>query len=83
MHSKLCIQLKSYDIPTDDFEELEICPKSFNTFEELEIYLKEVSLSNDFSKFYIPVNDNYIKIPDPDPGTRFLELIDDILLKNK
>lgn len=79
LYSKLSIQLKNYDLPSDNFEKLGICPKSCDTIEELKIYLKDISKSNDISKFHVPVNEEYIKIPEPDPGTRFLELVEDIL----
>lgn len=79
LRGKLCIQLKSFPIPTDDFEQLGICPKSFDTIEEIEGYLKEIAKVSDLKQFYRPVNPEYIEIPEPDPGTKFLELIQDII----
>jgi len=79
LRGKLCIQLKSFPIPTDDFEQLGICPKSFDTIEELESCLKEIAKVSDLKQFYRPVNPEYIEIPKPDPGTKFLELIQDII----
>jgi len=79
LHGKLCIQLKSYPLPTDDFEKLGICPKSFDTLEDLEEYLKEIAKAEDLKQFYKPVNPKYIEIPKPDPGEKFLELVQDII----
>lgn len=78
LHSKLSIQLKNYGLPTDDFEKLGACSKSVETFEELEEYLKEI-INGELSSFYRPVKESYLKIPSPDPGKRFLELIEEII----
>lgn len=79
LHGRLCIQLKDYPVPTDDFEKLGICPKSFDTVEDLESYLKEIAKVKDLEQFYKPVNPEYIEIPKPNPGAKFLELIRDII----
>ena len=63
---------------TVNFEELGICP-SFDNFEELKTYIEEISNATDYSKFYKEIDSKYIDIPLPDPGTRFLELLDDII----
>lgn len=76
--SKLSIQFKSYDMPTDDLEKIGACSKSVETSDELEKYLKNIK-NQDLSTFYRPVDEGYIKVPHPDPGKRFLELIEDIL----
>jgi hypothetical protein len=78
LHSKLSIQLKSYDMPTEDLENLGACSKSVETFEELNEYLKQIK-NGGLSSFYRPVKKSYIKIPSPDPGRRFLKLIEDII----
>lgn len=77
LHNKLGIQLKNYPLPTDDFEKMGVC-KSFNNVEELKPYLKVIAESKDLEKFGKGVDQEYIKIPDPDPSTRFLELIDEV-----
>lgn len=78
LHSKVCIQLRYYPYKTDDFEKLGIC-RSFDNLDELRIYLKKLSTTNDLSQFHQKVNKNYIEIPSPNPGTKFLDLIDEIL----
>ncbi len=78
LKSKLCIQLRNYPLQTDNFEELGICP-SFDNFEDLKTYIKEISNAKDYSIFHKEIDSKYIKIPLPDPGTRFLELLDDII----
>jgi hypothetical protein len=78
LYGKMCIQLKYYPVPTDDFEKLGICP-SYNDIDEIEGYLKEMSEKKDSSQFQGSINSKYIKIPSPHPGTRFLELIDDMI----
>ena len=78
LNSKLSIQLKSYDLPTDDFEKIGACTKSVETFEELEEYLKQIKEMG-LSSLYRPVKESYLKIPSPDLGTRFYELIEEII----
>ena len=73
--SKICIQLKNYPIPSDNFEKLGICPTFYN-LDEIEDYLKNLLQS----QFYTwKVDSKYIEIPNPDPGTKFLELVNDII----
>lgn len=79
LNSKICIQLKNYPLKAENFEELGIC-RSVDNLSEIADYLKYISIQKDFSKFHKEVDSNYIEIPSPDPGTRFLELIDDILV---
>ncbi len=79
LRGKLCIQLKNFPVPTDDFEKLEICPKSVETTEELEDYLREIAKVRDPSQFHKPVSPEYIEIPKPNPGVKFLELVEDII----
>jgi len=81
LHGKLCTQLKNYPVPTDDFENLGVCPKSFSTIEELKEFLKDVSKTRNLKKFYKPVSSKYIEVPKPDPGTRFLKLLDGMSLR--
>jgi len=71
---RLCLQLKNYPLPTDYFEKLGIAPKSFDTVEDLESYLKEITKVKDLEQFYKPVNPEYIEISKPNPSTKFLEL---------
>jgi hypothetical protein len=77
LYSKLSIQLKNYDVPTDDLEKLGACSKSVETFEELEKYLKQIK-NGELSSFYHPVKESYIKISQ-DPERRFCELIKEII----
>jgi len=78
LESKLCIQLTNYPLKTDNFEELGVCP-SFDNFRDLKTYIKEISNAKDYSVFHNEIDSSYIEIPSPDPGTRFLELLDDII----
>jgi hypothetical protein len=78
LESKLCIQLINYPLITDNFEDLGICP-SFDNFRELKTYIKEISNAKDYRIFHKKIDSKYIEIPSPDPGTRFLELLDDII----
>lgn len=77
LHSKLSIQLKSYDLATDNFENLGACSKTIENFEELEKYLKQVK-NGELSSFYRPVKESYIEIPQ-DIGKKFWELIKEII----
>ena len=76
--SKLSIQYKSYDMPTDDLEKIGACSKTIETSDELENFLRNIK-NHDLSTFYKPVDDGFIKVPYPDPSKRFLELIEDIV----
>lgn len=75
--SKLSIQLKNYDVPTDDLEKLGACSKSVETLEELENYLKQIK-DGELSSFYHPVKESYIKIPQ-NFEIEFCELIKEII----
>ena len=79
LRGKLCIQLRNYPLPTDNFEDLGICPRSFGSTEEVEGYLREIGETGDLKQFYKPVNSEYIEIPQPNPGTAFLKLIREII----
>jgi len=78
LNSKICIQLKVFNIPADDFKKLEIC-RSFSSLSELDGFLKCLNSANNPRRFYFPVNPKYIEIPSPNPGKKFIELIKDIL----
>jgi hypothetical protein len=78
LHTKIGIQLKNFNIKTDDFETIGACSKTCQNFEELECYLKEIAESKDFSNYFKPVDPNYIEIT-PDPGVRFLELVKELI----
>lgn len=73
--------MKSFPLPTDDFERLGICPKSFKYMDELEFYLRKVVKAKDLKRFYKPVDSKYIEIPRPSPGIKFLKLLEDIIHK--
>lgn len=79
LRGKLCVQLKNYPVSTDNFEKLGICPRSFDTLEDLESYLGEIARAQDLEQFYKPVSSDYIEIPKPNPGKKFLELIQEII----
>ncbi|MEN6552609.1 MAG: hypothetical protein ABFC34_06935 [Methanobacterium sp.] len=75
LNSRVCIQLKNFDLKTDDFEKLGIC-KSVATLEEIEEEIK-------FTKFHYtnivkPIDEDYIMIPSEGPGKRFLNLMESI-----
>ncbi|MDI6723949.1 MAG: hypothetical protein QMD61_04830 [Methanobacterium sp.] len=78
LYHKLGIQLKSYDLPTDNFEDIGACSKTVNTFEELEEYLRQIKQEG-ISSLYKPVKTSYMEIPYPDLKTRFYELIEEII----
>ncbi|HMK53192.1 MAG TPA: hypothetical protein VK444_00250 [Methanobacteriaceae archaeon] len=79
LRSKLCIQLRNYDLPADNFEKLGICAKTVKTLEELELFIREISKIENFCDSFGSVDRNYIEVPTPNPGARFLELIDDLI----
>jgi len=79
LRGKLCVQLKNYPVLTDDFEKLGICPRSSDTLEDLESYLREIARAQDLEQFYKPVSSDYIEIPKPNLGEKFLELIQEII----
>lgn len=79
LHSKICIQLKNYPTKSDNFEKLGICP-TFYDLDEIKIYLKNLSKKNSIMSLERwEIDSKYIEIPKPDPGTKFLELLNDIL----
>jgi len=78
LNSKMSVQLINYDIPTDDFEELGIC-RSFTDLKELKDFLKELKTYDDLKRYYTPVDPDYIEIPSPNPGAKFVELIKEIV----
>lgn len=78
LNNKISIQLINYDIPTDDFEELGIC-RSFTSLIKLKEFLKELKSHDDVKRLYNPVNPDYIEIPSPNPGAKFVELVEDIV----
>lgn len=77
LNSKICIQLNNYDLPCDNFEKMGIC-KSVTTIKDLERFLKNITKTNDITKFYFPVDKNYIETSH-DPGKKFSKLIMNIL----
>lgn len=77
LYSKLSIQLKNYDVATDNLENVGACSKSLETFEELEDYLKQIK-NGELSSFYHPVKESYIKIPH-DIEKEFCRLIEEII----
>ncbi len=78
VNSNMCIQLKNYSIPADDFEELGIC-RSFTSLSELKEFLKDIKTPDDFKSLYSPIDPSYIEIPSPNPGEKFIDLIKEIL----
>lgn len=73
LNSRLCIQLKNFDLKTDDFEKLGIC-KSYDNIEDLEKEIRSIIKSNYFDNLK-PVHENYIMVPAEGPGKKFLDLI--------
>ena len=78
LHSKISIQLKNFNLKTDNFENIGACCKTCKNFEELEYYLKEVSESKNLSKYFKPVSPNYFELSST-PGIRFLELVKELI----
>lgn len=78
LNSKLSIQLKNFNIAVDNFEKLGIC-RSFNSLTELKEFLKDLKSLDDMKRLYSPVNPNYIEIPSPNPGEKFVSLLKEIL----
>lgn len=78
LNSKICVQLKFFNVPTDDFEKLEIC-QSFTSLSELDHFLKDLNSTDDLKSFYSQVSSDYIEIPSITPGKKFIELIKDII----
>ena len=78
LKSKICVQLKVFNIPTDDFEKLDIC-RSFTSLSEFDQFLKDLDSADDLERFYSQVSSDYIEIPSINPGNKFIELIKDII----
>lgn len=78
LNFRISIQLNNYNIPTDNFEKLGIC-RTFNSINELKDFLKELNSIDDLKKYYSPVDPSYIEIPSPNPGEKFIELLDEII----
>jgi hypothetical protein len=77
LHHKLAVQLRNYPADADDFEALGICP-TFTSAEQMAPFLKRLSAEADWSGFRRDVDRTYIEIPDPDPGSAFIRLIEGI-----
>jgi hypothetical protein len=84
LHGKHCIQLRNIPVLTEDFEQLGICPKSFDGIGDVENYLKSFRniRTKDMGQFYKEVNPEYIDIPQPNPGAKFYELIQKVIAEN-
>ncbi len=78
LKSKICVQLKVFNIPTDDFEKLDIC-RSFTSLSEFDQFLKDLDSADDPERFYSQVSSDYIEISSINPGNKFIELIKDII----
>ena len=78
LNSKISVQLITYDIPTEVFEQLGIC-RSFTSLSRLKDFLGELKSLDDVKNHYYPVDPYYIEIPSPDPGKKFIEFIKEIL----
>jgi len=78
LHSKICIQLKNYDLKSDDFADLGVCP-SFKNFFDLELYLRDITKNKTSKHSFNSVNENYIKIPQPKLSEKFLELVNQLI----
>ena len=59
----MCIRdrLKVFNIPTDDFEKLDIC-RSFTSLSEFDQFLKDLDSADDPERFYSQVSSDYIEI---------------------
>jgi hypothetical protein len=81
LHGKHCIQLRNIPVLTEDFEQLGICPKSFTNIGDVESYLKTLVnvRPNELKQFHKKVDPEYIDIPLPNPGVRFVELIHEVI----
>jgi len=77
---KVCIQLQNYPLKLDNFEKLGIC-KSFNKIIALEKYLKLLKKTK-LKIYNHKFNENYIKVS-KNPSKRFLEILEDIMSKQK
>jgi hypothetical protein len=80
LHSRFAVQLRNYPVETDDFEEIGMCAKSCDNMYSLESYLLNIRSPEDLHRLQEPyAGSDYIEIPSPDPGTRFLELAREII----
>lgn len=82
MMSKVSLQLMNYPVESDNFEKLGACHKSFKKIDELEKYLEKISIAPNLEEFKTKFNNNYIETK-YNPGKRFLEIIEEIVEKNK
>lgn len=78
LHSKIGMQLKNFDYPADNFQNLGICP-SFANLDDLRMYLKDIINSGDTVDYLTDINQNYIKSDAVSPSKRFIELVGEIL----
>lgn len=76
LNSKIGIQLKNFDLNSDDFEELGIC-RTIEDIDDMEEELKSI-IRKDLEFLQKPVNQDYIMIPPEGPGKRFLDLLNNI-----
>ncbi len=77
MRQKIALQLMSFPIGLDDFENLGVCNKSFKTIKELGSYLMEIAKAPDLKEFKIKFNNDYMETR-YNPGERFLEIMKEI-----
>jgi hypothetical protein len=82
MRNKVSLQLMTYPIEFDNFEELGICSKTLKDVQELENYLSNVVSVGRLGKFRPKFNNNYIETR-KSPGERFLEVMKEIETKSK
>jgi len=76
LHSKISLQLKSYSLPTDDFEKIGACTRTFDNYDDLKTFLEKIKTSKNS---FISKPDNRFIETRNDPGNRFAVLIKDIL----
>lgn len=76
IYNKITFQLINYPIPTENYEEIGACYKSCGSVDEIYKYLTEKCNFNEIEDF--TVSRDYIEIPEPNPGKRFLELISEL-----
>ncbi len=77
MRGKITLQLMNYPLAVDNFEQLGITTKSYQTLNQLEEYLKEIANAPDINMFKSSFNNNYIETK-YNPGERFLEIMEEI-----
>lgn len=75
MRNKICIQLRNYSFPSDNYETLGVCSKSVCNIDDLEEYLQIIAINNDFIKPQF--NYNYIDIT-KNPSKCFLDILNEI-----